>query len=336
MPEDIEKIKERLRPHLSKLEALRVECYATYLKRKDLALYIGVPLVVIALGLELFYMGGLPVIGFILGALIYYWVHACLKPYKLSYKKLVLPAVLKGFGDFKYDVSGCIDMDKIKKTHITPYYNRIKSDDYFHGNIDDIHFEFCELKLQVKRDKNTSTVFKGAAILLTMPFEFQAHTTVGRDIGKFANFLKDKLSNKESVRLENPEFERRYEVYSTDQQSARYILSPAMLERLIDLDTLFYKKLTIAKISKNKDLLEAHISNMKGCMECEFWGQYALFMVPFTVNLFEAPSIEKTVYDLDDISFIQDEIAMMTGIIQQLKIDYLAARKKAYGKIAQS
>ena len=38
------------------------------------------------------------------------------------------------------------------------------------------------------------------------------------------------------MKLENPDFEKTFDVYSTDQIEARYLLSPSMMERLLALE----------------------------------------------------------------------------------------------------
>jgi hypothetical protein len=45
-------------------------------------------------------------------------------------------------------------------------------------------------------------------------------------------------SNLEKVKLESPEFENRFIVYSNDQVEARYILTPSFMERLVKLQDM--------------------------------------------------------------------------------------------------
>ncbi|MEM1391353.1 MAG: DUF3137 domain-containing protein, partial [Pseudomonadota bacterium] len=43
----------------------------------------------------------------------------------------------------------------------------------------------------------------------------------------------------ERVKLESPQFESAFEVYSTDQVEARYILTPDLMQRLVELEKTF-------------------------------------------------------------------------------------------------
>ena len=112
------------------------------------------------------------------------------------------------------------------------------SEDYIQGDVEDVTFEFCELKLDRRGNKSTINVHRGGALMITMPFQFSGYTVVKTDYGKLGNFLSRSLA-KERVALENPAFEERYEVFGSDQQYARYLLSPALMERIIALDDLF-------------------------------------------------------------------------------------------------
>ena len=70
--------------------------------------------------------------------------------------------------------------------------------------------------------------------------DFQGHTTVLRN-----SLFKLSFSGSR-VKLENPDFEKTFDVYSTDQIEARYLLSPSMMERLLALDREFNKNITIS------------------------------------------------------------------------------------------
>lgn len=46
-------------------------------------------------------------------------------------------------------------------------------------------------------------------------------------------------SMQQNVKLEDPVFEREWEVYATDQIEARYILTPALMERMLEIKRRF-------------------------------------------------------------------------------------------------
>ena len=82
-----------------------------------------------------------------------------------------------------------------------------------------------------------STVFRGQIIRLAFPRKFLGVTIVRRDMGIFNMFGEDKKRNLERVGLEDPKFEKVFEVYGTDQVEARYLVHPVLMERLMTLET---------------------------------------------------------------------------------------------------
>jgi len=328
-------IKENLKPYLAWLETLRTDCIAEYNRRKKIALSIGALALVANLAFDIFILKGEFYTSILTSIGLFIWVHMAKSPYNAEYKNIVIPAVLKSFGKFAYDAKGQINMENIKSADIVPKYTRIRSEDYFYSKLGDIKFEFCELELSIRSGKNTYLEFKGAAILFTLPFKFQAHTTIGLDEGKLSNIIKSKSNSKKTVRLENPEFEKRYEVYSTDQQAARYVLTPAMMERIMALNDLFIEHVSVGKVMSGHKLKSEMIkkakNNKHSSLQCEFWDNKMLIMIPST-RLLEAPNINKSVYNLEGVRLIYEEITIITSIIKQLKLDYLALRKQAANK----
>jgi hypothetical protein len=72
----------------------------------------------------------------------------------------------------------------------------------------------------------------------------------------------------ELIKLEDPEFERLFAVYGTDQIEARYILSTSLMQRLVELQKKVQRELRVSFVddnvyiaisSKNKNLFEPRI-----------------------------------------------------------------------------
>jgi hypothetical protein len=61
-------------------------------------------------------------------------------------------------------------------------------------------------------------------------------------IGFFTKLFSSFTWNLEKVKLESPEFENKFIVYSNDQVEARYILTPSFMERLLKLQELMGDK----------------------------------------------------------------------------------------------
>lgn len=362
----IVQIKEDIKPHLAELENLRVQCYDKYLTRKKIARTYGWPAFVVAACVEWFVVTETAVLSIMALIALWAWVWCAELPYKKRYKHLVIPAIVNSFkGQFEFHPVGFKngsfavnqqDIDAYNRSHesgkyklwtsiknnktvqklasdfhIVPSFSSCLIEDSFRGRIgDDIFIEFCEMKLERGSGKDRKTVFGGVTVVLTMPFEFMAHTVIGKDGGKLGNFLIDRFAKLETVHLEDVEFEKRYQVLSSDQQAARYIVTPAFMERLMDFSVLLGSigfKGKLAERLNSKQVVGPRV-------ECEFKGNRALFMAPMSADLFECSGLEKSVYELSDVEFLYHEISTIVGIAEQLKLDYLAARKKAVKNIS--
>ncbi|MBI1339635.1 DUF3137 domain-containing protein [bacterium] len=134
-------------------------------------------------------------------------------------------------------------------------WDRAKFEDRMTGVRNDLAFEFFEAHLEEKRTSTDSkgrttttwvTIFKGQCVIVDFERPFQGVTKIVRDAGVF-NMLtgigqKFGQTSAERVRLEDPVFEKAFEVYSTDQIEARYLLTPDFMQRLVDLETAFRGK----------------------------------------------------------------------------------------------
>ena len=106
------------------------------------------------------------------------------------------------------------------------------------------------------------------------------------------NFTRDDL-----IKLEDPEFERLFVVYGTDQIEARYILSTSLMKRIVD-----FKKKTGKTI---------HLS---------FINNEIYVAVSYNKNLFE-PKIFKTLLDFNVIREYYSDLQLALGIIEELNLN---------------
>ena len=86
-----------------------------------------------------------------------------------------------------------------------------------------------------------TTIFSGIWFIADFNKHFRSRTRVVPDtaerlFGKgLGRWMQNAGSRGKLVEMESPEFERMFAVYSDSQQDARYVLSPALLERLTEL-----------------------------------------------------------------------------------------------------
>jgi hypothetical protein len=125
------------------------------------------------------------------------------------------------------------------------------------------------------------------------PRSFAGVTVVRRDNGIF-NLLGGEPGMKR-VGLEDPVFEKAFEVWGTDQVEARYLVHPAFMQRLLDLET-----------------------RLKGSrLRCAF-EQGDLIIAIEGGNLFEPGDLFKPLIDVTRAKRIVDEIGSVVRVLDEV------------------
>ena len=97
--------------------------------------------------------------------------------------------------------------------------------------------------------------------------------------------------------MENPDFENTFDVYSTDQVEARYLITPSMMERLLELDRKFGQGVTIS-----------------------FRDSTILIAIPDSKNHFEA-SIWNPITNIQSLSAEIETISALISIVDDLNLN---------------
>lgn len=154
--------------------------------------------------------------------------------------------------------------------------DRFRGNDHVKGTIEGVPIEFSDIhaEYRTKNSKDHSewhTLFRGLFLVAEFNKNFKAKTVVLPDHAEKAfgpviggwlqskNFQRDDL-----IRLDDPEFEKRFVVYGNDGIEARYILSHSMMKRIVDFQKKIPFPLFISfvhnhihvAIGTGKDLLE--------------------------------------------------------------------------------
>lgn len=153
--------------------------------------------------------------------------------------------------------------DSFKGAGLLPSYNTCKLEDHIRGVHDTVKFQLaeCVLKRRQRTGKTTSyvEVYHGILVALTFTKQFNGKLLVRRDAGAIGNFFGG-LGKEQRIRLEDPRFEKMFEVYGTDQVEARYLLTPTFMERIVDLTALFGKKAVELAFTDNRLLVSIRVS----------------------------------------------------------------------------
>jgi hypothetical protein len=298
--------KEKILPKLSSLETKRLELLAEYKRRLPIG-FVATVIVLILLELLLgnkeslsrsdilFFMG-------IAGGFISLWV--CMPRFEFrKIAKLSIVSEIANFFGLEYSPEKQIETDDFRSSKLFTSFTSCSSEDNFTGKLEGLNFSLTEVNLSKKQNKSSIEIFNGEIVEIEMLKNFNGHTVLSEE-NQHLNistsiFSKKTDSEFEQVNLEDPEFERIYKVYSTDQIEARYLLTTSFMERVLNLKKILGNpKIKISFLNKN-----------------------ILIAISSYRNLFEPKGVSHSVYDLSDIYKFLEEINEYKKLIQTLKLN---------------
>lgn len=236
------------------------------------------------------------------------------KDFKARFKGRVIPAVVKFVDErLEYDPHRSLMAQYGESRIFTQRVDRYKAEDTISGKFDATDFSFGEIHTEYKtvstdskgnRQEHWHTIFKGMLFVSDFHKNFHGETmidvdTMERYLGKLGRKFQQWNPSRPGnlVKLENPEFEKKFAVYSTDEQECRYILTPSMMERLLDMTKRINFKVAIS--FRNNQVYIAVFNNM---------------------DLFE-PSVFGSLLKEEDYRIIINMMNLMTGIIEDLNLN---------------
>jgi Protein of unknown function (DUF3137) len=156
--------------------------------------------------------------------------------YARLYLGRVLPLLAARFGDLSFRSPAQLDLQALNSEGLFDDYDRAVADNEFFGAHRRLPISIVTLRLTSGSGKQRRVSFEGLLVEVTLPRGLQGTTAVIAGTGAFEQLRHWlKTSNRQHVALEDPRFAQVYDVWSTDQISARALLTPALMERLIAL-----------------------------------------------------------------------------------------------------
>jgi len=185
-----------------------------------------------------------------------------------------------------------------------PIYDKSINEDNIRGEYKSVNIDLFETVLErARKSKNGGTyydkVFRGIIIDLTFNKALKGTTIIRKDSGIIGNLFHEKLSNLKDIKLEDPKFNKIFQVYSDDEVEARYVLSVSFMERLKELSEAFGSKV----------------------VQCCFYQEKVVFVVPIKKNMFEPGSIYANENFIDDAKSLLEEMDLICKIIDILRLN---------------
>lgn len=228
-----------------------------------------------------------------------YFAHWVSKKFENKVKETIMDAFLAFFGDFSWSCKSSISEEEINESKLVSNYNRFHSDDYFEGTHKGLKVVISENKLVRKGNKSSTTVFEGLFIKMDLNKRFLGHTIVFED-NLFKSLLTQTLHpSMEKVELEDPEFNKMFDVYTQDQVEARFILTTTFIERFKNLRAVY----------KSKNIRASFLNNS------------ILIALPCKKDMFLLGKLTKPIVDAGEFQLLFEEFVAVLSLAELLNLD---------------
>lgn len=227
------------------------------------------------------------------------------KKYSLSFKNFfVKSSLIKTFNNLNYQPDCGIDKSIIASTNMMYMGDRYTSNDLITGSYKNIGFTQADVHIEDKRrdsdgDSYYVTLFRGRWMIFDFNKNFKANVQVSQK-GFGNNKVKSLFSNDKLkyVEMESEQFNKIFKVYAVEPIDAFYILTPKIMERLMNLDEMNSGKLLLCFVD-NK--LHVGIYDNK--------------------DSFEHGSVFKKIDQEETVSNISEDIKKITMFVDELELD---------------
>ena len=245
------------------------------------------------------------VVVFLLLCVLIYYLMQPFKNYKKDTKKIIMPILTKFFDNVAYSQNQKgIDINVLKKSDLFIGMEKVYCDDSFEGIYQETKFQLAEQRIttyvHTKNGRRESTMFNGILLQFQFGKKFRGQTVVMDKRYQFIGWILLAFlviffaavmfwdpsvirwgdivylvlvglgylcwrRKYKKVYLEDVVFSKHWNVSATDQIEARYILTPALMERILKIKKMFsansisfsfFDDKVLIAIGSNKDMFE--------------------------------------------------------------------------------
>lgn len=187
-------------------------------------------------------------------------------------------------------------------------YDRFSGNDLVSGQLDGVNVNFCDLHVEKKhRDKNDKEewhdIFQGLFFIADFNKDFNSKVVILPDIaeralGVIGSWMQGmNISRGELIKLDHVEFEKFFVVYGSDQIESRYILSHALMEKIVEFRKKSGKKIYISFVDSKMYLA-----------------------IDYNKALFE-PILRRSLLEFSNIKNYFELLSMIIGIVAEFKLN---------------
>ncbi len=239
---------------------------------------------------------------YMLAAIMVWVLRSPIAACRREVKNDVMDKLIRFFPGFSYQNGHGLNQPLMQQSRIFPKYDQLEADDGFSGRFEDVGICVYEQTLKQefynsKGKKHIKKVFQGVALDLSMRKPFSGQTIVVKDGGLFHKIIG--FEDLQRVKLEDPLFEKQFDVYASDQIEARYLLTTAFMERALKLKELY----------KGKKI------------ELSFFANRLMIAIDTRENMFEPCAFFKTNLNKQRVDLTFEQIRTILSIIRILKLN---------------
>lgn len=269
---DFDSLAQKLTPTLQVLEDKRKELLKQG-RKEGLgfgALFFAVGVVALAL-LQVLNLFVLIVLAVIAVIILFGCISAKSAILSAFYKKEVVAEIIRAFcPGATFSPERGISESVFENCGLFASPDRYHAEDLIQGCLGKTSFSCSEVHAEERRTQATKNgvrhywvdIFRGFLFIADFHKDFQGETVIRR------NSLFKIGMGASRVKMENPDFEKVFDVFSSNQVEARYLITPSMMERMLKLDSIFKGGITIS--FRHSTILVA-IPDSKNRFEASVW-----------------------------------------------------------------
>lgn len=254
--------KEIIEPELEQFEDFRKKKLASYRKMLLLSIFFGIIIFIITFyiypnlvenskgyyqnqGNNYPYILPITIISFIGLTYSIFQLKKIRKNFNYITKSSLYNKIIGYYSNLKYVPLKGIESSIVSLSNILPKFDKYKSEDYIEGKYKSVDIKLSEIELikivtEVQNKDNRTVVerseeqiFKGLFLITSFNKKFSSNTYILPN--SWIKIFKGLPKGVKIVSLEDPAFEKIFDVYSDNQVESRYLLTPSFMERLIQI-----------------------------------------------------------------------------------------------------
>ena len=219
------------------------------------------------------------------------------KSFENKIKERIMPTVCSCFGELRweYGYPKHVNENDFSRSLLIPAFTTCSFDDIFYGVYNDTPYAIVEGDYTFKAGKHSHQVFDGIILRIKVSKKFFSHTVIRPD----ALFKIIDFGRLERTEFEDVVFEKKFDVYTDDPVEARYLITPAFMQRLNTI-----------KVAFNADKIS-----------CAFYQGELLIALATRKDLFNIGSLICPMDDVRPYYQMFEEIDSIVNLIDYLKLD---------------